>query len=88
MHVLSDKELENMSLQFDRDDILSIYAIDFQNLSSAEQSMIIGQSDPKIKIGKGKSILTTLTRRNVIEILEVRKNFLTILQNETNEFNC
>lgn len=71
MHILNDNELESMSLQFDRDDILSIYAADFQNLSTAEQSMIIGQSDPKFKSGKGKSILPTLTRTDVIDILKV-----------------
>jgi hypothetical protein len=84
MHILNDRELESMSLQFDRDDILSIYAADFQNLSSTEQSMIIGQSDPKFKSGKGKSILPTLTRADVIDILKVGSQvFYAVSQCET-----
>lgn len=76
MHILNDHELESMSLQIDRDDILSIYATDFQNLSSTEQSTIIGLSDPKFKSGKGKSILPAVTRTDVLDILKVGKIFL------------
>ena len=71
-HILKDYELENMCLQFDKEDIISIFAPKFQELSNEEQSMIIGQSDSRFKIAKGKAMLPTLLKEDVLDILKVR----------------
>ena len=71
MHVLKDYELESMCMQLDREDIISTFTESFQELSTEEHSMIIGQSDSKFKIAKGKAMLPTLREVDVRAILEV-----------------
>lgn len=71
MHVLKDYELESMCMQLDREDVISTFTENFQELSTEEHSMIIGQSDSKFKVAKGKAMLPTLREADVLAILEV-----------------
>lgn len=81
-HILKDYELESMCMQLDREDIISTFTENFQELSNEEQSMIIGQSDSKFKIAKGRAMLPTLCREDVLAILEVCQIFLiAVVQN-------
>ena len=74
-HILKDYELENMCLQSDKEDIISIFATNFQELSNEGQSAIVCQADSKFKVAKGKAMLPTLKKEDVLDILQVRKSF-------------
>lgn len=83
-HVLHDYELENMCIQFDREDVISIFVSDFEELSNCEQSMIVGQADSKFKIARGKAMLQTLSRAEVLHLIKVIRS-LSMHQNDSNQ---
>ena len=83
-HVLHDYELENMCIQFDREDVISIFVSDFEELSNDEQSMIVGQADSKFKIARGKAMLQTLSRAEILHLIKVIQSF-SLHQNDANQ---
>jgi hypothetical protein len=73
-HILAEYELETMSMQIEREDILQIYlhrSRDMGLLSTAEQDMIINQADAHLKREKGKAMLPRITKDDVCELLKV-----------------
>ena len=67
-------ELTEMCIQFEREDILSVYVEkqrDVGLLSIAEQEMIISQADGHLKCAKGKAMLPQINKKDVEHILEV-----------------
>lgn len=64
-------ELETMCLQFEKEDTISISTTRFEELSNAEQSMIICQSDFRFKTSKGRAVFPSLTIDDVMSILKV-----------------
>ena len=70
-HVLMEYELETMCLQFEKEDTISIFTTRFEELSNAEQSIIICQSDLRFKTSKGRAVFPSLTRDDVMSILKV-----------------
>lgn len=70
-HVLMEYELETMCLQFEKEDTISISTTRFEELSNAEQSMIICQSDFRFKTSKGRAVFPSLTIDDVMSILKV-----------------
>jgi hypothetical protein len=71
VHKLQEYELEYMCLQFDREDVISIFSEDFKELSSSEQRMIISQADSRLTTAKGKALLPALSKSDVLNILQV-----------------
>jgi len=71
--VVMSYELDEMCMQFEREDILQIY---LQNprlmglLSTKEQEAIIAQADGHLKREKGKALLPRLTKEQVYELFE------------------
>ena len=58
-------ELTEMCIQFEREDILSVYVEkqrDVGLLSIAEQEMIISQADGHLKCAKGKAMLPQINK--------------------------
>lgn len=70
-HVLMEYELETMCLQFEKEDTISIFTTRFEELSNAEQSIIICQSDLRFKTSKGRAVFPSLTIDDVMSILKV-----------------
>ena len=70
-HVLMEYELETMCLQFEKEDTISIFTTRFEELSNAEQSIIICQSDLRFKTSKGRAVFPSLTMDDVMSILKV-----------------
>ena len=70
-HVLMEYELETMCLQFEKEDTISISTTRFEELSNAEQSIIICQSDLRFKTSKGRAVFPSLTMDDVMSILKV-----------------
>lgn len=73
-HKVQEYELEYMCIQSDREDVINIFAHDFKELSSSEQSMIISQADSRMTTAKGKALLPALNKEDVMEILQVQYN--------------
>jgi hypothetical protein len=70
--VVLDYELEEMCLQFEKEDIISIYLhrpSDLGLLSIKEQEMIINQADKHLKVAKGKTMMPALTKTELTEML-------------------
>jgi hypothetical protein len=70
--IVLDYELEEMCLQYEREDIISIYLhrpSDLGLLSLKEQEMIINQADSNLKIAKGKTLLPALTKNELTSFL-------------------
>jgi len=71
--VVMSYELDEMCMQFEREDILQIY---LQNprlmglLSTKEQEAIIAQADGHLKREKGKAMLPRLTKEQIYELFE------------------
>lgn len=66
--ILLDYELEELCLQLEREDIVSIYLHrkrDLGMLTSAEQESIIAQADAHLKRAKGKASLPRLTKPDI-----------------------
>jgi len=71
--VVLDYELEEICLQLEREDIVSIYLHrkrDLGLLSSAEQESIIAQADAHLKRAKGKASLPRLTKPDIYAIFK------------------
>ena len=69
--VVLDYELEEMCLQIEREDLVSIYLHnqrDLGLLSSKEQEMIIGQADGHLKKAKGKASLPILSKQDIYDL--------------------
>jgi hypothetical protein len=76
VHRTSVWELDQMCLQVEREDIMSIYMkkrCDIGLLSIEEQESIITQADPKLKKAVGKSMLPQVTKQDVYGIFAVIK---------------
>lgn len=70
--VLYEYELEEMCLQYEREDIIQIYLHNprnFGTLTAKEQEMIISQADGHLKRAKGKSYLPPINREEVYLML-------------------
>ena len=71
--VVLDYELEEVCLQLEREDIVSIYLHrkrDLGLLSSAEQESIIAQADAHLKRAKGKASLPRLTKPDIYALFK------------------
>lgn len=71
--VLASYELDQMCLQYEKEDLLQIYshrARDIGLLTSAEQSSIVNQADAHLKKAKGKASLPVLSRNDIIDLFE------------------
>jgi len=71
--VVLDYELEEVCLQLEREDIVSIYLHrkrDLGMLTSAEQESIIAQADAHLKRAKGKASLPRLTKQDILTIFK------------------
>lgn len=71
VHKTTVWELDQMCLQVEREDIMSIYVkkrCDIGLLSIEEQESLITQADAKLKKAVGKSMLPQLTKQDVIGI--------------------
>jgi hypothetical protein len=75
-HILKEYELNNMCLQSDKEEVISVFAKKFEELSNAEQSMIVGQADARFKTAKGKAMMPALSKDDVKEI------FTDVLRND------
>lgn len=74
VHKTSVWELDQMCLQVEREDIMSIYVkkrCDIGLLSMEEQESLITQADAKLKKAVGKSMLPQLTKQDVVGIFAV-----------------
>lgn len=70
-HVVMDYELEEMCVQYEREDIIQIYLhrpSDMGSLSVSEEEAIIGQADGHLKRAKGKAMLPRITPADVYEL--------------------
>lgn len=70
-HVVMDYELEEMCVQYEREDVIQIYlhrASDMGSLSVSEEEAIIGQADGHLKRAKGKAMLPRITPADVYEL--------------------
>lgn len=70
--ILADYELEQMCLQFEKEDIVQIYlhkSRDMGLLTSQEQEAIISQADDKLKKAKGKASLPRLVKKDIYDLL-------------------
>jgi hypothetical protein len=70
-HILMEYELETMCLQLDKEDTISIFTSRFEDLSNAEQSIIMCQSDLKFRTSRGKAVFPSLTKDDLMSILKV-----------------
>eukprot|EP01039_Chlorochromonas_danica_P002609 gene2608-2852_t len=71
-HVLAEYELETMSIQIEREDILQVYlhrSRDMGLLNGAEQDMMISQADARLKQEKGKAMLPRISKEDVRQLL-------------------
>lgn len=69
--VLAEYELEQMCLQFEKEDIIQIYLHrprDLGILTSKEQEMIVNQADAHLKRAKGKASLPRLWKNDIYEL--------------------
>lgn len=72
--VLMGYELEEMCMQYEREDIIQVYLHKGNRLgllTSKEQESIIDQADGHLKSAKGKAMLPPVTREEVLHILKV-----------------
>lgn len=72
-HILAEYELETMSIQIEREDILQVYlhrSRDMGLLNGAEQDMMINQADARLKQEKGKAMLPRISKEDVRQLLE------------------
>ena len=72
-HILYEYELENMCLQFDREDIIMIFCEKPNQafeLSSEEQNTIWNQADARLKSAKGKAMMPVLTEVDIRNVLK------------------
>lgn len=70
--ILADYELEQMCLQFEKEDIVQIYlhkSRDMGLLTNQEQEAIISQADDKLKKAKGKASLPRLVKKDIYDLL-------------------
>eukprot|EP01038_Epipyxis_sp_PR26KG_P014865 gene14865-19981_t len=70
---LADYELDEMCLQFEREDIVKVYlhkSRDFGLLTKDQQEALIAQADPKMKKCKGKGYMPQLSKQEVIQLFE------------------
>lgn len=71
--VLAEYELEQMCLQFEKEDIVQIYLHrprDLGILTSKEQEMIVNQADAHLKRAKGKASLPPLHKKDIYELFK------------------
>lgn len=71
--VLAEYELEQMCLQFEKEDIVQIYLHrprDLGILTSKEQEMIVNQADAHLKRAKGKASLPRLWKKDIYELFK------------------
>ena len=69
--VLAEYELEQMCLQFEKEDIIQIYLHrprDLGLLSTAEQEAVVSQADAHLKRAKGKASLPRLWKKDIYEL--------------------
>lgn len=74
--ILAEYELEEMCMQFEKEDILHIYSQrprDVGLLTSTEAAMIVNQADAHLKREKGKAMLPRLNKSDIIEIFSDTK---------------
>lgn len=72
-HQLSVWELDEMCMQIEREDIISIYLHKKSNLgllSCHEQESLISQADAHLKKAKGRAMLPQITREEIIQLFE------------------
>lgn len=72
--VLAEYELEQMCLQFEKEDIIKVYlhkSRDMGMLSSHEQESIVSQADAHLKKAKGKASLPPLTKQDIRDLFSV-----------------
>ena len=72
-HILYEYELENMCLQFDREDIIMIFCEKPNQafeLSTEEQNTIWNQADARLKSAKGKAMMPVLTETDIRNLLK------------------
>lgn len=71
--ILATYELDQMCMQYEKEDLLQIYshrARDVGLLTSEEQSSIVNQADAHLKKAKGKASLPVLTRHDIIGLFD------------------
>lgn len=72
-HTLYEYELENMCLQFDREDIIMIFCEkphQAYELSTEQQNTIWNQADARLKSAKGKAMMPVLTELDIRNVLK------------------
>jgi hypothetical protein len=70
-HQLSVWELNEMCIQIEREDIISIYLhkkSDLGLLSSHEQESLVSQADAHLKKAKGRAMLPQITKQDIIQL--------------------
>ena len=73
--MLQDYELDEICMNFEREDILLIYLHNPRQmglLTMKEQEMIINQADKHLKSAKGRASLPAISKEDVLNILSVR----------------
>jgi len=71
-HVLGNWELDEMCMEFEREDILAIFiheGRDFHTLSKREKEEVISQADQRLKNGRGRGMMTQLTEEDVVDLI-------------------
>jgi hypothetical protein len=71
MRTVADYELEEMCMQYEREDLIKVYLhkpSDFGTLSIAEEDAIIAQADGHLKNAKGKAMLPRIDKEDVKRI--------------------
>jgi len=71
-HVLGNWELDEMCMEFEREDILAIFiheGRDFHTLSKKEKEEVISQADQRLKNGRGRGMMTQLTEEDVVDLI-------------------
>jgi len=69
--ILAEYELEQMCLQFEKEDIIQIYlhkSRDLGLLTSTEQEAVVSQADAHLKRAKGKASLPRLWKKDIYEL--------------------
>ena len=72
-HIVTQWELDEMCMEFEREDILAIFIHEnrpFHSLSSHEKEAVISQADARLKNGRGRGLMTQLTKQEVYGLLE------------------
>ena len=71
-HILKDYEIDSMSIQIEREDIINIYSSKSGLIPRSIENSIISQADNKLKIAKGKAMMPVLKKDDILNILKVK----------------